>query len=150
MAELSASAFDSLVGHTCAFTIDGVETRVTTEIGALKFSQDIVELDQITSDGKVIKRKMLGPVKGGEITVTRPFTDKKEWEDWVFNARKGMFKNSIKTAEVVFYDYLGAPMKRYKLLGCLPKDLEISGGNPKDAKPATEKITISFTTAEAG
>ena len=58
-------------------------------------------------------------------------------------ALQRMKQDGRKIVGVVVYDYQGSEIKRYKLLNCWPKSLEIGSLKAGDTSVLTEKLTVA-------
>src|SRR5688500_667202 len=135
--------FDSSVGHSFGLEFDGVVIKQISEVSGLKFEQDVIELKQNTPDGKYVIKKLPGRPKAGEITLTRGLTDDKSFQDWMKKSHFGDMAAARKGGAVIVYDFQGSPLKRYKLMNCWPKSLEIGTLKAGDTSVLTEKLVIT-------
>src|SRR5438128_7714811 len=117
--------FDSSVGHSFGLEFDGVMIKQISEVSGLKFEQDVIELKQNTNDGKYVNKKLPGRPKAGEVTLTRGLTGDTNFQDWIKKSLFGDMAGARKGGSVIIYDYEGSELKRFKLVNCWPKTLEI-------------------------
>lgn len=134
---------DTSVGWSFGFEFDGVTIKQIQEVGGLKIEADQIELKHNTFDGKYVNKKLPGRPKAGEITLTRGLTDDKSFQDWIQKVTEGDMGASRKGGSIIVYDFMGAELKRYKLLNCWPKSLEIGTLKAGDTSVLTEKLTIT-------
>lgn len=136
--------YDSSVGHSFGLEIDGVAIKSITEVSGLKMEQDVIELKQLTADGKYMVKKLPGCWKAGEVTFTRGMTGDNSFEKWVKDSQFGKMANVRKGGAVIVYDYEGNPIKRYKLTAAWPKSLELSSLKAGDTSVFTEKLVVTY------
>ena len=55
----------------------------------------------------------------------------------------GDMARARKGGSVIVYDFMGIPLKRYKLSNCWPKSLEIGALKAGDTTVLTEKLVIT-------
>jgi phage tail-like protein len=139
---------DSSVGHSFGLEFDGVVIKQITEVSGLKMEQDVIELKQNTADGKYAIKKLPGRPKAGEVTVTRGLTEDNSFESWIKSSRFGKMGEARKNGAIVVYDYEGAAIKRYQLVNCWPKSLEIGTLKAGDTSVLTEKLSITYESME--
>ena len=139
---------DTSAAYSFGCTIDGVQIKAIQEVSGLKMSQAVIELKHNTNDGKYINKKMPGRPESGEITLTRGLTSDGSFDKWIKAARFGKMGDARKGAEVTVFDFEGSPVKRYKLTNCWPKSLEIGTLKAGDTNIVTEKLTITYESAE--
>lgn len=134
---------DTSVGWSFGFEFDGVVIKQIQEVSGLKLESDVIELKQNTNDGKFVNKKLPGRPKAGEVTLTRGLSGDSCFEKWMKDAQFGKMGAARKGGALVVYDYEGMPLKRYKLVNCWPKSLEIGSLKAGDTSVLTEKLTIT-------
>jgi phage tail-like protein len=128
--------------------VDGIKIKQIAELSGLKMSQSVIELKHNTNDGKYINKKLPGRPESGEVTLTRGLTGDGSFDKWVKAARFGKMGDARKNAEITVYDFEGSALKRYKLTNCWPKSVEIGTLKAGDTNIITEKLTITYESAE--
>ena len=134
---------DTSVGWSFGLEFDGVEIKQIQEISGLKMESDVIELKHNTLDGKYVNKKLPGRPKAGEITLTRGLTDDTSFEKWQKSSMFGDMANARKGGAICVYDFLGQPIKRYKLSNAWPKSLEVGPFKAGDTSVLTEKLTVT-------
>jgi phage tail-like protein len=134
---------DTSVGWSFGFEIDGVAIKQIQEVSGLKVEVDAIELKHNTADGKYVNKKLPGRPKSGEVTLTRGLTADKNFEDWIKKSRFGDMPGARKGGSFIIYDYQGTEIKRYKIVNCWPKSLEIGSLKAGDTSVLTEKLVIT-------
>jgi phage tail-like protein len=135
--------FDTSVGWSFGLDIDGIAIKQIQEVSGLKVEVDQIELKHNTKDGKYVNKKLPGRPKSGEVTLTRGLTDDSSFQDWMKKSHFGDMAGARKGGAIVVYDYMGSPLKRYKLTNCWPKSLEIGSLKAGDTSVLTEKLVIT-------
>ncbi len=135
---------DTTVGWSFGFEFDGITIKQIQEVSGLKMENDVIELKHNTNDGKYVNKKLPGRPKAGEVTLTRGLTDSKDFEAWAKQARFGDMAAARKGGAVIVYDFMGMPIKRYKLMNCWPKSLEVGALKAGDTSVLTEKLVLTY------
>lgn len=136
--------FDSGVGHSFGLEFDSVVIKQIQEVAGLKMEQDVIEMKSNTSDGKYMIKKLPGRRKVGEVTLTRGLTADNSFEQWIKDSELGNMPTARKGGAIIVYDYMGAPIKRYKLTNAWPKSLEIGSLKAGDTSVLTEKLVVVY------
>jgi phage tail-like protein len=136
---------DSAVGYRFLFAIDGIALDSVIDITGLKLEVDKIEAKTQTKDGKFIISHMPGPVKPGEITITRLLTDDKAITDWLTTVMAGDVSGARKTATVQITDLEGTAIKDYEFKGVWVKSIETSGFKAGGNEGMTEKFVLTYT-----
>jgi phage tail-like protein len=136
--------FDSSVGHSFGLEVDGVVIKQIQEVTGLKMEQDVIEYKSNTPDGKYMIKKLPGRWKAGEVTLTRGLTADNSFEKWVNNSQFGKMADVRKNGSLIVFDFVGAPIKRYKITNCWPKSLEIGALKAGDTSVVTEKLVVTY------
>lgn len=136
--------FDAGVGHSFGLEFDSVVIKQIQEVSGLKMEQDVIEMKSNTADGKYAIRKLPGRPKAGEVTLTRGLTSDNSFEQWVNASQLGNMTQARKGGAIIVYDYMGAPIKRYKLENAWPKSLEIGSLKAGDTTVLTEKLVLTY------
>jgi phage tail-like protein len=135
---------DSAVGHSFGLEFDGVTITKIQQVEGLKMEQDVIELKENSNEGKYFLRKLPGRPKGGELTLTRGLTADQSFENWVKASRFGQMPQARKGGTIIVFDFIGTPLKRYKLENAWPKSLEIGSLKAGDTSVLTEKLVVTY------
>jgi phage tail-like protein len=135
---------DASVGHSFGLEFDSIVIKQIQEVSGLKMEQDVIELKENTSEGKYIVKKLPGRPKPGEVTLTRGLTSDSSFEQWVQKSQFGKMADARKGGAIIVFDFIGAPIKRYKLTNAWPKSLEIGSLKAGDTNVLTEKLTVTY------
>jgi phage tail-like protein len=136
--------FDAGVGHSFGLEVGNIVIKQIQEITGLKKEQDVIEMKSNTNDGKYMIKKLPGRWKAGEVTLTRGLTADNSFEQWIKNSELGNMSAARQGGAIIVYDFMGAPIKRYKLENAWPKSLEISNLKAGDTTVLTEKLVITY------
>ena len=139
---------DAGVGHSFGLEFDSIVIKQIQEINGLKLEQDVIELKENTPDGKYVIKKLPGRPKAGEVTLTRGLTADTSFSQWVETSRLGNMGDARKGGAIIVYDYMGAPVKRYKLTNAWPKSMEITSMKAGDTTVLQEKLTLTYEDVE--
>jgi len=140
---------DTTVGWSFGFEFDGITIKQIQEVSGVKMENDVIELKHNTPDGKYVNKKLPGRPKSGEITLTRGLTDDKSFQDWMQKSHFGDMASARKGGAIIVYDFMGSPLKRYKVANMWPKALEVGALKAGDTSVLTEKLTITHEGVEA-
>ena len=135
---------DSAVGHSFGLEFDGVTITKIQQVEGLKMEQDVIELKENSNEGKYFLRKLPGRPQGGELTLTRGLTADQSFENWVKASRFGQMPQARKGGTIIVFDFIGTPLKRYKLENAWPKSLEIGSLKAGDTSVLTEKLVVTY------
>jgi phage tail-like protein len=133
---------DKAVGWSFGLEFDGVAIKQIQEVSGLKIEIDIIDHKHNTDAGKYVQTKLPGRTKAGEVTLTRGFSADTGFEKWMKQAQLGDVATARKGGSIIFYDYMGEEIKRYKLTNVYPKSLEIGTLTAGDTSVLTEKLTL--------
>ncbi len=127
--------FDTSVGHSFGLEVDGVFNSRISEITGLTTERDVVERTEEGPDGTVIVRKLPGPWKSPEVTLTRGLTSDTSFAKWVKDSQLGQADDVGRSGAVTVFDSAGTLIKKYLFTKAWPKSLEIittfgAGGTP--------------------
>jgi len=77
-------------------------------------------------------------------TLTRGLTSDNSFEKWIQASELGNMTDARKGGAIIVYDYMGVPIKRYKLDNAWPKSLEIGSLKAGDTTVLTEKLVLTY------
>jgi phage tail-like protein len=126
---------DTTVGHSFGLEVDGTFSSRLSGTSGLKMERDVVERREEPPGGTVIVRKLPGPWKSPEVTLTRGLTSDTSFAKWVKASQRGPEGDVGKSGAVTAFDRAGTPIKKYRFTMAWPKSLEIittfdAGGTP--------------------
>ena len=126
---------DTNVGHSFGLEVDGVFSSRLGGASGLRMERDVVELREEGPGGTAIVRKLPGPWKSPEVTLTRGLTSDTSFAKWVKASQQGPGGDGGRSGAVTAFDRAGAPVKKYRFTKAWPKSLEVittfdAGGTP--------------------
>jgi phage tail-like protein len=113
------------VGHSFGLEVDGVFSSRLSGATGLKMERDVVEHREEGPDGTAVVRKVPGPWKSPEVTLTRGLTSDTNFAKWVTASQQGPAGDVGRSGAVTAFDLAGAPVKKYRFTKAWPKSLEI-------------------------
>ena len=116
---------DTNVGHSFGLEVDGVFSSRLSGASGLKMERDVVERREEGPGGTVIVRKLPGPWKSPEVTLTRGLTSDTSFAKWVKASQLGPVDDVGRNGAVTAFDRTGAPVKKYRFAKAWPKSLEV-------------------------
>jgi len=125
---------DTNVGHSFSLEVDGLFSSRLSGASGLKMERDIVERREEGPGGTVIVRKLPGPWKSPEVTLTRGLTSDVNFAKWAKTSQQGA-GDAGRSGAVTAFDRAGALVKKYRFTKAWPKSLEVittfdSGNTP--------------------
>ena len=79
-----------------------------TEVSGLKMEQDVIELKENSPDGKYMIKKLPGPAKAGEVTLTRGLTATTASRSGSRTRQFGKMADARKGGAIIVFDYEGS------------------------------------------
>jgi len=126
-------------------TIDGHQVPNVTEVSGLTLEMDVVETTD-TKDGKILRHRLPGLPKAGNITLTRNLqAAQMGLEKWMDATFHGLPAGSTLAVEI--FDSGGDEVRTLNFTFGMIKSIEISALKAGDANVGTEKATIEHTGA---
>ena len=116
---------DTNVGHSFGLEVDGVFTSRLSGASGLKMERDVVERREEGPGGTAMVRKLPGPWKSPEVTLTRGLTSDTNFTKWVKASQLGPGGDVGRSGAITAFDRAGAPIKKYRFTKAWPKSLEI-------------------------
>ena len=134
---------DANVGHSFGLEVDGFFSSRLSGASGLKMERDVVERREEGPGGTVIVRKLPGPWKSPEVTLTRGLTSDTSFAKWVKASQLAPGDDGGRSGAVTAFDRAGAPVKKYRFTKAWPKNLEVittfdAGGTPT----ITERLVL--------
>ncbi len=126
---------DTNVGHSFGLEVDGVFSSRLSGASGLNMEREVVERREQGPGGTVIVRRLPGPWKSPEVTLTRGLTSDTNFAQWVKASQLGPGDDVGRSGAVTAFDSAGAPVKKYRFTNAWPKSLEVvttfePGGTP--------------------
>ncbi|SDD75166.1 phage tail protein [Actinokineospora iranica] len=136
---------DALSTHVFGVQLGGYSVESIQEISGLTVEEDVVEVFQVTSQGKPLVRKQPGAQKGGEVTITRGLDQSGEFTKWIKETlNKGAVSAARQNLTVEIKDSEGSTVRRLQLMNGWASKWEGPSLKAGESSAATEKVTITF------
>jgi phage tail-like protein len=135
-------------------TLDGQQDNVDgffLECQGFKRTQDAIEIAEVTlnkwgaSDkGQVVRTKIPGNVKSGNITLKRGMTNSLAIWKWFEAVQEGKWADQRKNASLTIYDQSGKEQARFELAGAWPASYKIADVNARSGDIEIEEIEVAY------
>jgi phage tail-like protein len=135
-------------------TLDGQKDNVDgffLECQGFKRSQDAIEITEVTANkwgasdkGQVVRTKIPGNVKSGNITLKRGMTNSLAIWKWFEAVQEGKWANQRKNAALTIYDQSGQEQARFELAGAWPASYKIADVNARSSDIEIEEIEVAY------
>jgi phage tail-like protein len=136
---------DALSTHVFGLQLGGYQVESLQEVSGLTVEQDVVEVPQVSDQGKPILRKQPGANKGGEVTITRGLDQSGEFTEWLKETlNKGAVNTARQNITIEIKDTEGNTVRRMQLMNSWASKWEAPTLKAGDSTPATEKVTLVF------
>ncbi|MFG2120608.1 phage tail protein [Streptomyces sp. NPDC048710] len=136
---------DALSTHVFGVQLGGYLVESIQEISGLTVEEEVVEVKQVSSDGKQIIRKQPGARQAGEITITRGLDKSSEFTKWIKETlNKGAVNSARQNLTIEIKDSEGSTVRRIQLMQGWASRWEGPSLKAGESSPATESVTIVF------
>jgi phage tail-like protein len=128
-------------------TLDGQKDNVDgffLECQGFKRSQDAIEITEVTGKGQVVRTKIPGNVKSGNITLKRGMTNSLAIWKWFEAVQEGKWASQRKNAALSIYDQAGQEQARFELAGAWPASYKIADVNARSSDIEIEEIEVAY------
>jgi phage tail-like protein len=135
-------------------TLDGQKDNVDgffLECQGFKRSQDAIEITEVTPNkwgasdkGQVVRTKIPGNVKSGNITLKRGMTNSLAIWKWFEAVQEGKWASQRKNAALTIYDQSGQEQARFELAGAWPASYKIADVNARSSDIEIEEIEVAY------
>ena len=149
MPETAGQVPEILTAHRfyLGLTLDGQKDNVDgffLECQGFKRSQDAIEITEVTDKGQVVRTKIPGNVKSGNITLKRGMTNSLAIWKWFEAVQEGKWANQRKNAALTIYDQAGQEQARFELAGAWPASYKIADVNARSSDIEIEEIEVAY------
>ncbi|MEI6513633.1 MAG: phage tail protein [bacterium] len=100
---MAAGGVDPLRVHHFALEVTGVDECIFRECSGLEMEIQVVEDYQMDAKGKMVLKKLPGPIKYSNIILRRGVTDSMKLTEWFQKAKDGKMGEARKNGSVVAY-----------------------------------------------
>lgn len=136
---------DALSTHLFGVQLGGYLVESIQEVSGLTVEEDVVEVQQVTAEGKPLIRKQPGARKGGEVTITRGLDQSGEFTKWIKETlNNGAVDTARQNLTIEIKDTKGETVRRIQLMQGWASKWEGPSLKAGESTPATEKVTITF------
>lgn len=136
---------DALSTHVFGVQLGGYMVESIQEVSGLTVEEDVVEVQQVTAEGKALIRKQPGARKGGEVTITRGLDQSGEFTKWIKETlNNGAVDTARQNLTIEIKDTKGDTVRRIQLMRGWASKWEGPSLKAGESSPATEKVTITF------
>ncbi|MFD0366881.1 MULTISPECIES: phage tail protein [unclassified Streptomyces] len=136
---------DALSTHVFGVQLGGYLVESIQEISGFTVEEDVVEVKQVTSEGKQIIRKQPGARQAGEITITRGLDQSSEFTNWIKETlNNGAVNAARQNLTIEIKDTEGNTVRRIQLMQGWASKWEGPSLKAGESSAATETVTIVF------
>ena len=121
------------------------------ECQGFKRTQDAIEVCEVTpqkwgaaKNGRVIRTKVPGNVKSGNLTLRRGMTSSIALWNWFQEVQEGKWANQRKNASLTIYNQAGEEQARFELAGAWPTSYKLADVNARSADIEIEEVEVAF------
>lgn len=123
------------------------------ECQGLKRTQDAIEICEVTPNkwgksttGSVVRTKIPGNVKSGNLTLKRGMTCSKTLWNWFQSVQDGEWATQRRNASLSIYDQAAKMQARFELGGVWPTSYKVADLNARATTIEIEEMEIAFET----
>jgi phage tail-like protein len=136
---------DALSTHVFGVQLGGYRVESIQEISGMTVEEDVVEVKQVSDQGKQIIRKQPGARQAGEVTITRGLDKSSEFTKWIKETlNKGAVSSARQNLTIEIMDSELNTVRRIQLMQGWVSKWEGPSLKAGESSPATESVTIVF------
>ncbi|MCX4882247.1 MULTISPECIES: phage tail protein [unclassified Streptomyces] len=136
---------DALSTHVFGVQLGGYRVESIQEISGMTVEEDVVEVKQVSDQGKQIIRKQPGARQAGEVTITRGLDKSSEFTKWIKETlNKGAVSSARQNLTIEIMDSEMNTVRRIQLMQGWVSKWEGPSLKAGESSPATESVTIVF------
>jgi phage tail-like protein len=136
---------DALSTHIFGIQLGGYLVESVQEVSGLSVEEEVVEVKQVTSDGKQIIRKQPGARQAGEITIVRGIDQSSAFTDWIKETlNNGAVNTARQNLTIEIKDSTQATVRRIQLMQGWASKWEGPSLKAGESSAAVETVTITF------
>ncbi|MEH1907951.1 phage tail protein [Nostoc sp.] len=121
------------------------------ECQGFKRTQEAIEICEVTPNkwgsankGLVVRTKLPGNVKSGNVTLRRGMTFSIAFWNWFQAVQDGKWASQRKNASLTIYDQAATEQARFELAGAWPASYKISDVSARSTEIEIEEVEIAF------
>jgi phage tail-like protein len=136
---------DALSTHIFGIQLGGYLVESVQEVSGLSVEEEVVEVKQVTQDGKQIIRKQPGARQAGEITIVRGIDQSSAFTDWIKETlNNGAVNTARQNLTIEIKDSTQETIRRIQLMQGWASKWEGPSLKAGESSPASETVTITF------
>ena len=136
---------DALSTHIFGVQLGGYLVESVQEVSGLSVEEEVVEVKQVTSDGKQIIRKQPGARQAGEITIVRGIDQSSAFTDWIKETlNNGAVNTARQNLTIEIMDSTKETVRRIQLMQGWASKWEGPSLKAGESGAASETVTITF------
>jgi phage tail-like protein len=136
---------DALSTHIFGIQLGGYLVESVQEVSGLSVEEEVVEVKQVTADGKQIIRKQPGARQAGEITIVRGIDQSSAFTDWIKETlNNGAVNTARQNLTIEIKDSTQATIRRIQLMQGWASKWEGPSLKAGESSAASETVTITF------
>ncbi|MBE9181986.1 phage tail protein [Oculatella sp. LEGE 06141] len=152
------NAFEILTAHRFYLGLelddsqDGID-GIFLECRGFQQTQEVIEVCEVTpqawgsagaTQGRVVRTKMPGNVKSGNLTLRRGMTLSKTFWTWFHQVQEGNWAKQRKDASLVIYDQASAEVARFDFSRAWPTSYKFTDVSARSTDIEIEELEIAF------
>lgn len=119
------------------------------ECQGFKRTQDAIEICEVTyqpgkAKGMVVRTKLPGNVKSGNLTLRRGMTNSTDFWQWFENVQNGKWSKQRKMVALSIYSQGNQEIARFELAGAWPTSYKIADVNARSSDIEIEEVEVAF------
>ncbi len=121
------------------------------ECQGFKRTQDAIEICEVTPNkwgaankGMVVRTKLPGNVKSGNLTLRRGMTFSIAFWNWFQAVQDGNWASQRKNASLTIYDQAATEQARFELAGAWPASYKIADVSARSTEIEIEEVEVAF------
>lgn len=114
-------------------------------------TQDVIEVCEVTpnrwgsgSKGEVVRTKLPGNVKSGNLTLRRGMSRSNTFWHWFNAVQEGKWAKQRRNLSLTIYDQAGKAQARFELTAAWPAGYKIAEVSVRSAETEIEEIEVAF------
>ncbi len=135
-------------------SLDGSNEQVDAiflECQGFQRTQEVIEICEVTpnkwgkaSKGQVVRTKLPGNVKSGNLKLRRGMTKSITFWKWFQSVQDGNWAIQRKNASLTIYDQAGQPQATFNLKAAWPASYKLTDVNARSTDIEIEEIEVAF------
>lgn len=156
MTQAQSNVPEILTAHRfyLALSLDGQRDNIDgffLECQGFKRTQDAIEIAEVTANkwgttdkGRVVRTKIPGNIKSGNITLRRGMSNSMAIWKWFEEVQDGKWSKQRKEITLTIYNQQSKPEARFILNGAWPTSYKIADVNARSSDIEIEEVEVAF------